>query len=138
VLVEPTRYECDDDNEEASVSHAVGYLPGTEVVLAAAVNGKDDHRLLAHLAVAIARRQGGFIDLGALLPMPAPPDASALHRWGRSVTRNETIDRGRRSRRYPADGTRFRTAQRAGRSRRTTSSTQTSSAPGSSIRSSAW
>ncbi|GIF22544.1 hypothetical protein BJ973_002868 [Actinoplanes tereljensis] len=76
MLVEPTAYEGDDADEAASLERALGFRPGIEVVLAAAVNGKDDHRFLAHLAVAIARRYGGLIDLGGLLPVPPPPGVS--------------------------------------------------------------
>lgn len=42
---------------------SVGFFPITEIVLAAAVNGKDDDRFLGQLAVAIARRYGSLIDL---------------------------------------------------------------------------
>jgi hypothetical protein len=43
-----------------------------------ATNGKDDHQFLARLAVAIAGRYGGIIDLGGVLPVPPPPGVSVL------------------------------------------------------------
>lgn len=71
LLIEPSRYESDDDEETAGLTHAIGFTPATEIVFAAAVNGKDDHRLLALLAAATARRYGGFISLDGLLPVPS-------------------------------------------------------------------
>ncbi|MFI5931897.1 DUF6368 family protein [Actinoplanes sp. NPDC051494] len=78
MLIEPIAYEGEDPDEAACLDRALGSPPGIEVVLAAAVNGKDDHRFLAHLAVAMARRYGGLIDLGGLLPVPLPQGVSAL------------------------------------------------------------
>jgi hypothetical protein len=93
MLVEPTAYEGDD--EAACLDRALGFSAGIEVVLAAAVNGKDDHRFLAHLAVAIARRYGGLIDLGGLLPVPPPPGVSALEAVESGVGLQEWDDRSR-------------------------------------------
>ncbi|GAA2529482.1 DUF6368 family protein [Winogradskya humida] len=78
MLIEPIAYEDEDAEEAACMERALGFPPGSEVVLAAAVNGKDDHRFLAHLAVAIARRYGGLIDLGGRLPVPPPRGVPAL------------------------------------------------------------
>jgi hypothetical protein len=78
MLVEPDAYECDDADEAAYFARSVGFLPITEIVLAAAVNGKNDHQFLARLAVAIARRFGGLVDLDGVLPVPLPPGVSVL------------------------------------------------------------
>jgi hypothetical protein len=43
ILVKVTPYEEDDADETACVTRAAGFTPGSEIVLAAAVNGKDDH-----------------------------------------------------------------------------------------------
>ncbi|MFG1891685.1 DUF6368 family protein [Micromonospora sp. NPDC049051] len=78
MLIQPDAYGCDDADEAVCLTRAAGFLPITEIVLAAAVNSKNDHRFLAQLAVAIARRYGGLIDLDGLLPVPPPPEVSAL------------------------------------------------------------
>ena len=90
MLVEPGPHEDDDVDETACLTRAAHFAPGCEIVLAAAVNGADDHRLLAELAVLIARRYKGLIDLGGRLPVPAPvgmpppaaSDAADEHRTG--------------------------------------------------------
>jgi hypothetical protein len=79
INVEVTPHDEEDDADEtACLTRAAGFTPGSEIVLAAAVNGKDDHRLLAVLAVAMARRYGGLISLCGLLPAPPPPDVAAV------------------------------------------------------------
>ncbi|MEU8238230.1 DUF6368 family protein [Actinoplanes missouriensis] len=70
MLIEVGRHEADDAGEAAGLARAAGSVPGSEIVLAAAVNGTDDHRLLAEIAVAIARRYGGLIGLDGPLPVP--------------------------------------------------------------------
>lgn len=81
MLVEPTPYQSDDADEAAWLSNALGFLPGTGVVLAAAVNGKDDHRFLAHL--------------GALLPVPPPAGISALPALESGAGHHEWANRSR-------------------------------------------
>ncbi|MET7472128.1 DUF6368 family protein [Micromonospora sp. NPDC005686] len=78
MLVEPGDWASEDQDEEACLVRAVGFRPATEVLLAAATNGLDDHRFLAHLAVATARRYGGLIDLTGQLPVPPPLGVRAL------------------------------------------------------------
>ncbi|MFV2123262.1 DUF6368 family protein [Micromonospora sp. LOL_013] len=95
MLIEPNAYEPDDADEEACLTRAAGLLPITQIVLAAAVNGKDDHRLLAQLAVAIARRYGGLIDLDGTLPVPPPPDVSALSALKSGTGRRRWEERSR-------------------------------------------
>ena len=89
MLVEATPYEEDDAEEMACLTRAAGFTPRSEIVLAAAVNGQDDHRLLAVLAVAIARRYRGMISLDGLLPAPSPPSVVAAAA-GNSSTRHQT------------------------------------------------
>lgn len=93
ILVRAAPYEEDDADETACLTHAAGFTPGGEIVLAAAVNGKDDHRLLAVLAVATARRYRGLISLDGLLPTPPTPDAAAVPAVGSSAVRQTQADR---------------------------------------------
>jgi hypothetical protein len=72
ITVDVGARESEDADEATGLRRALGYLPGTEIVLAAAVNGPDDHRFLAELAVATARRYDGVIDLDGLLPAGGP------------------------------------------------------------------
>jgi hypothetical protein len=95
MLVKPDAYECDDADEAARLTRAAGFLPITEIVLAAAVNGKDDHRFLAQLAVAIARRYGGLIDLDGALPVPPPAGVSVLSALESGTGRRRWEDRSR-------------------------------------------
>jgi hypothetical protein len=77
MLIEPGGWDGTPD-EAASLARVAGFRPAAEVVLASATNGGDDHRFLAWLAVAVARRYGGLIDLTGPLPVPPPPGESAL------------------------------------------------------------
>ena len=72
MTVEVGPRECEDADEAAHLRQALGYLPGTEIVLAAAVSGPENHRFLAQLAIAVARRYDGLIDLDGLLPTGGP------------------------------------------------------------------
>jgi hypothetical protein len=78
MLVEAGARDPDDPDEALHLVRAVGFLPGAKVVLASATNGADDHRFLAHLAVAMARRYRGLIDLTGPLPVPPPAEVNAL------------------------------------------------------------
>ncbi|GAA4264352.1 DUF6368 family protein [Dactylosporangium darangshiense] len=78
MLVEPGAWDPEDPDEAVHLASAVGFLPGAEVVLASATNGVDDHRFLAHLAVAVAQRHRGLIDLTGPLPVPPPAGVNAL------------------------------------------------------------
>ena len=95
MLIEPDHCECDDADEAACLTRAAGFLPMTEIILAAACNGKNDHRFLAQLAVAIARRYGGLIDLDGPLPVPPPPGVSALSALESGTGRRQWEDRSR-------------------------------------------
>ena len=78
-LVDVGRWnEYNDPAEEASMRTAVGYLPGTAIVLAAACSGPDNHRALGELALMVARRYDGLIDLGGRLQAQLPPDIAGL------------------------------------------------------------
>ena len=44
-----------------------GVRPDTEIGVGAFVNGTEDHRILAEIVLALARRLGGIIDLGGLI-----------------------------------------------------------------------
>ncbi|MEU2701731.1 MULTISPECIES: DUF6368 family protein [Micromonospora] len=78
MLVEPDDWDVEDPDEATFLARAAGFRPATEVVLASAANGVDDHRFLAHLAVAIAHRYGGLIDLTGPLPVPPPARVRVL------------------------------------------------------------
>ena len=80
MLIEVVGHQDDDAEDAACLTRAAGFSPVTEIVLAAAVNGEDDHRLLAELAVATARRYGGLISLDGLLPVPDGSDAGRADR----------------------------------------------------------
>jgi hypothetical protein len=74
ITVEVGAPEYDDPDEAAHLKRALGYLPGTEIVLSAALNGPEDHRLLARLAIVIARRYDGRIDLDGLVAARSDDD----------------------------------------------------------------
>ena len=82
VGVHPTRdpsgalYEHEEDDVAQWVAQ-VGYFPEQEIGLAAVCNRPIDHRILGHLALRVAERHGGIIDLnGAFYP---PMDVGRLH-----------------------------------------------------------
>ncbi|WP_328472257.1 DUF6368 family protein [Actinoplanes sp. NBC_00393] len=66
--------EHEDPEEIAALTKAAGFPPETEIVLSAATSGRDSHELLGRLALAVARRYGGIIDLTG----PLPADAESL------------------------------------------------------------
>jgi Family of unknown function (DUF6368) len=78
IAVEVAAWQADDPQEARSLRMSVGFLPRAEIVLAAAVNGDEDHRLLAHLAIALARRHNGLNDLCGPVPTPVPPGVPVL------------------------------------------------------------
>ncbi|MEU4689218.1 DUF6368 family protein [Actinoplanes sp. NPDC023714] len=71
LLVEPEGYESDDFAEAESLIGAIGYLPATEIVLAASVNRPESHRLLGETALELAVFFDGFVDFDGLLPPAA-------------------------------------------------------------------
>jgi hypothetical protein len=80
-LVDVGRWnEYDDSALEASMRATVGYLPGTALVLAAACSGPDNHRALGELALMVARRYGGLIDIDGPLKVQPPPEIARLSR----------------------------------------------------------
>ena len=44
-----------------------GLVPNEQIILSAMVNGPEDHRILAELAICAAERLGGIIDMGGLI-----------------------------------------------------------------------
>lgn len=66
------------DEEFRAIEEALGWTPVSEVILAAFRNRDSDHHALAWLAVEVAERVDGVIDLGGRLPIPAPLLASEL------------------------------------------------------------
>jgi hypothetical protein len=68
----------EDPVEEVSMSSALGYLPGTEIVMAMGCTGDLNHRLLGNLTMMVARRYGGLVDLTGPMPIYPPSEVSRL------------------------------------------------------------
>ncbi|BBH69728.1 hypothetical protein ACTI_64130 [Actinoplanes sp. OR16] len=68
LLVEPEDYESDEFEEAESLIGALGFLPATEIVLAAALHRPESHRMLATTALELAVLYDGFVDFDGLLP----------------------------------------------------------------------
>jgi hypothetical protein len=63
----------DDPGRDEAVRSALGWLPAQRIAIAAACNGRADHRVIAALAAALAERYHGVIDLlGAITPPDMP------------------------------------------------------------------
>jgi hypothetical protein len=68
LLVEAADYEGDDFEEAEGLIGEIGFLPATEIVLAAAVNRPESHRLLGETALELALLYDGLIDFDGMLP----------------------------------------------------------------------
>lgn len=56
------------EGELRALEKAIGWMPAQEIGLAAMTNTKDDHRILAELAIWLAERDSGLVDFGGDLP----------------------------------------------------------------------
>jgi hypothetical protein len=86
--VDPVRWQAGEPDEASALEAAIGFQPGTEIVVSSAVNGAADHRPLWDLVLMLALRYGGLIDLCGPLPIPAPagvpvlePDPRQRQQW---------------------------------------------------------
>jgi hypothetical protein len=60
-----------DPAEDEQIVQKTGWVPAPEFGLAAMCNQDDDHRILAEMALWLARRLSGHINVGGTLDLPA-------------------------------------------------------------------
>jgi hypothetical protein len=66
---------ADADAQQTQLRAQLGFVPQQSLSIEASVNGQSDHRILGHLALALAERYDGWIDLdGAIRPPVRPGD----------------------------------------------------------------
>jgi hypothetical protein len=64
-----------DDEDDPCLPALIGYRPAEDIWIQAVANGRNDHVVLGHLCLTLARRFGGLVDFGgALSPVPCPSD----------------------------------------------------------------
>jgi hypothetical protein len=73
--VEEHQYE---EHELAQIQRAVGWAPRLTLTLVAMCNAREDHAILADLAIALSERAGGLIDLGGDLSLPQRDGSFAI------------------------------------------------------------
>lgn len=58
-----------EESENSQIREGFGWLPVSQVSLAAMCNSPEDHQILAEIALSITERLGGVIDLNGNLPI---------------------------------------------------------------------
>ena len=62
-----------EEAPDAFFKRTFGLVPDEDITLAAMPNGSEDHRILGELAICVAERLGGIIDLGGLIVLRERP-----------------------------------------------------------------
>jgi hypothetical protein len=72
-------YEERDSEERAEAERILGWAASSDIGLAAMCNGPEDHRILAEIALWLAERLAGYIDLGGDLSFPTDLPGKVFH-----------------------------------------------------------
>jgi hypothetical protein len=79
-------WEAREERELQAIEKATGWMPAQEIGLAAMVNTEQDHRILAELAIWLAERHSGVVDLGGEVPLVSQAVHESLSSSGEDLT----------------------------------------------------
>ena len=67
-----------EESEQEQIREGIGWVPVSQVSVAAMCNSPEDHAILAEIALSLTERLGGVIDLNGDLPIPRTQGVTAV------------------------------------------------------------